>query len=311
MNNKEIRKILINKRYNVYYAIIFFVLLIGALLSLLFFVLFALFVGNVLINFHRCRRFHQFIIKNNLPKDTIQSCKITIEKESYKLKPVYSSYDAKIQPRSRATNAICIETDDYFLVFFAVDFFRIFQEVLKPCVFIKPGKERCITDKNIEIIDDYKAIETEQDTVIDFPNKHGIKKLIIPRAVAARLASLPSDDFANAKHEKTKSKEKRIDAKHLSVRLLVLIFVPVIIFCIFFFLPPLFGSVPSGSQYGMGQVFLSMAIFFKLFCLLIVETFFLYNKNRKSKVNANLIIIAPLAAFLILRWLNNLIVYGW
>jgi len=92
----------------------------------------------------------------------------------------YKSYDATVQPFPKQTNAICIETDDFLLLFLSIKYYGLFQLVLKPFIFIKTNKEFHLKDKSANFIRDFKMTEVEQNRVITFPNKDGIKRLMIP-----------------------------------------------------------------------------------------------------------------------------------
>jgi hypothetical protein len=52
--------------------------------------------------------------------------------------------------------------------------------VLKPFIFIKGNKEISIKNNNVNIIRNFEIVDTEQGRMVIFPNKHGIKKMMIP-----------------------------------------------------------------------------------------------------------------------------------
>jgi len=89
-------------------------------------------------------------------------------------------YDVEIKSLPKLTNAVYFETDDFLLLFFSIQNFVIFQQVLKPYIFAKSKNELNIKDKNVNVIRDFETVETEQGKTIIFSNKHGIKKLVIP-----------------------------------------------------------------------------------------------------------------------------------
>jgi hypothetical protein len=115
-----------------------------------------------------------------LVRKTKQLCEITVEKESYTMKVVNQSYDAKIHPMPKQTNAVYSETDDFILIFLSIQHFGIFQEVLKPFIFFKTDKVFFLNDKNVNVIRDFETFETEQGRNIIFSNRYGIKKVITP-----------------------------------------------------------------------------------------------------------------------------------
>ena len=137
-------------------------------------------VRCILINWYRCRKFYK-IYKNSLKERGVHFHKIVVEKEIFKINSQYTSADATIHPYPKSTNAIYIETDNYLLLFFSVSFWRIFQEVLNPFIFVKTGKEFYTKCKNINIIQEFEMSQREQNIVINFSsNRYGIKKIIIP-----------------------------------------------------------------------------------------------------------------------------------
>jgi hypothetical protein len=139
-----------------------------------------LLIYNTFVNFCRCRYFYK-IIKNELSEKTIKLCKILVEQKEYKIKVPNKSYDVEISSMQKTKNAICIESNEYMLLFFSLNYFGIFQEVINPFVFIKKIEEFNIKFRNINIIKDFEIIENEQNSIYSLhENKYGIKKLIIP-----------------------------------------------------------------------------------------------------------------------------------
>jgi hypothetical protein len=92
----------------------------------------------------------------------------------------YKSYNAKITPFPKSMNAIYIKENDFFLLFFSIRYLGFLQLVLKPRIFIKTDKELFIKDKNVKLIRDFDIVETTENRTIVFPNKDGIKKIMIP-----------------------------------------------------------------------------------------------------------------------------------
>ena len=137
-------------------------------------------IGYLVVNFHRCHSFFYSFLVSELMKKTMQICEILIETKAYKMKVPYNSYDAKIHSKPKPTNAVCIETNEYLLLFFSLHYLGLFQEVLKPFIFLKTKNKFHIETKSVNIIRDFELITTEQNRTIIFPNKHGIKKIIIP-----------------------------------------------------------------------------------------------------------------------------------
>ena len=186
MHHSEIINHIISKRYYLYYGIIIFISLLlillsfyGTILALLMFWLSIMSIGCILINIYRCRRFLKFY--NNYFKEyDAQFNRILIEKETYKVQVPYRSYNATIQPFPKPTNVVCIETDDFLLIFFSIQYSGILQLVLKPFMFMKTDKEFCIKDKCVNLIQNFEITETDENRTIIFPNKDGIKKIIIP-----------------------------------------------------------------------------------------------------------------------------------
>ena len=153
----------------------------GAPFALLFFGLPTLSIYCILINSYRCRFFYKFY-NNCLKKYDLHFRKIMIEKGSYKIDaPYISSYKATVYPPQKTTNAIYLETDNYWLLFFSVSYWGIFQVVLRPFIFIKPDKDVHINYKNVTIIQKTQMFQSEQGIVIDLStNRHNVKRVIIP-----------------------------------------------------------------------------------------------------------------------------------
>ena len=185
MHYSEIRNHIITKNYYWYYCIIIVISLVlalfsfyGSVLALLIFWLSIMSIGCILMNYYRCRRFFKFY--NNFLKDyNVLFDRALIEKESYRMSVPYKSYDATIQSSPKSTNVVYLETDVFLLLFFSIRYLGIFQLVLKPFIFLKPQKEFHTIDKSVTIIRDFKIIETEEDRTIIFPNKDGIKRIIL------------------------------------------------------------------------------------------------------------------------------------
>jgi len=134
----------------------------------------------ILINWYRCRNFYKFY-KDYLKEYSMHFYKIAVEKEAFKVGGTYSFNDATIHPSSKSINAVYLETDNYLLLFFSVSFWGMFQEVLNPFIFVKPGKEFYTKYKNVKIIREFKMSQVKQNIVIDISNnKNGIKKILIP-----------------------------------------------------------------------------------------------------------------------------------
>jgi len=152
----------------------------------LWIVLFILFISYLLamgisynfINLHRCKRFYKscktFFIEND-----VQFCRITVEKKDYKMQGINTTQEATIRPSPEPTNAVYLETDDFLLLFFSIQHFVFIKEVLKLYIFVKPDRDLCIKDKSVRIVRDFKITQTEQGKSIVFPNKQGIKRIII------------------------------------------------------------------------------------------------------------------------------------
>jgi len=145
-------------------------------------------IGCILTNIYRCQTFLKFY-NNFLRGYDVQFFKIAIEKEDYKMQVFYTSHNATIRPFPKSTNAICIETDDFLLLFLSIKYSGIFQLVLKPFIFVKTNKEFHLKDKNANIIQDFKMTEIKQNRIIIFPNKDGIKRLMIPAGVFQNLTN--------------------------------------------------------------------------------------------------------------------------
>lgn len=199
MNYSEIKKHVIGKSYFLNYSTRIFIFLIlcyliyiykniifvlqvaipgRLILTLLFLWMSTMSLYYVMINLHRCRNFYKFYI-NNLKEYDVHFCKIVVEKEDYKMH-VPNGTSATIHPSPKSMNAVYLETDDYFLLFFAISYFGLFQEVLKPFIFVKTAKEFYTEDKKVKVIRDFKTIETEENRTLIFPNNYGITKVIIP-----------------------------------------------------------------------------------------------------------------------------------
>ena len=196
MQYSEIKRHIINKKYYWNYSIcIITSLLLGYLcfdnlnISLLsfrdiifwlsIFWLLTMSIGCIGLNLYRCRSFYKFY-HNSLKEYNVQFIKIVIQNEDYKMQAFYQSKDATIRPFPKPANAIYIEENDFIMFFFSMHYVSLFQLVLKPIIFIKTEKELFIKDKNVNFIKKFDIIETEQNKTIIFPNKNGIKKLIIP-----------------------------------------------------------------------------------------------------------------------------------
>ena len=135
----------------------------------------------ILINLYRCQNFYK-IYKNHLIEHNVDFHKIIVEKEAFKLDALSSFNDAAIHSSPKSTNAVYLETDNYLLLFFSVSFFGVFQEVLNPFIFVKPGKEFHTEYKNAKIIRELKMSQIEQNMIITLPdNRYGIKKILIPQ----------------------------------------------------------------------------------------------------------------------------------
>ena len=198
----DIKRHIINKKYLWgYSAMIFIPIIFGYLICtnkinipfeafsrgnfvfiLLFLALPILSTRCILINSYRSQKFYNFY-KNYLTEYNGHFYKIAVEKEAFRINtPHISPNDAAIYPSPKLTNAVYLETDNYLLLFFSVSFWGMFQEVLNPFIFVKPGKEFHARYKNTNIIREFKISQTEQNIVIDFPvNRNEIKKVIIPR----------------------------------------------------------------------------------------------------------------------------------
>jgi len=195
MQYLEVKRHIIDRKYFLGYSFIFFISFIlgyleyistdinftfSFLLGTAVFWLSIILIGIIVINIYRCRSFYNSF-KNDLNGKTTQLYKIVIETKGYKMKVPYKSYDAEILSMPKSENTICIETDEYLLLFFSISFLGLFQEVLKPYIFLKTDKNFCMKDKKVNIVRDFETVETVQSRTIIFPNKYGIKKVIIPR----------------------------------------------------------------------------------------------------------------------------------
>jgi len=138
------------------------------------------------VNLYRCKKFYQFC-KNFLTESNVQFCEIMVEKKDYQMQVgPYTSGEVTVRPTPDPTNAICIETNEFILLFFSIQHFVVLKNVLKPYIFIKPDKKLHIKDKNVKIVRDFEIIETEQGRAIVFSNRHGIKRVIIPAGAGVR-----------------------------------------------------------------------------------------------------------------------------
>jgi len=187
MSYPEIRNHIIDKKYFWCYSIIFllsfllvFLLCLhkasisisfsrGNINALLILWLSLISIGSLLNNYYRCWSFYQFY-NNSLQGYNAQFNKILIEKESYKMQVPSKSYNAIVQPFPKSANAVFLETDDLILLFFSIRYIEIIQFVPKPLIFIKPNKEYCISDKSVNLIRDFKIVETKEDKTIIFSN---------------------------------------------------------------------------------------------------------------------------------------------
>jgi len=199
----EIKKYIINKQY---YWICSAIILISLIFSywnidsntfslldfrnmvavLLIFWLSILSIGCIVINICRCRNFSKFY-NNYLNKYHVEFNIIEIEKEAFKVQAPYQSYNATLHPSPKSTNAIYIETDDFLLLFFSIQYLGILQLVLKPFIFIKTDKDFYKKNKSVNVIRDFKMVETERGRVIIFRNKCEIKKIMIPNQIKTKL----------------------------------------------------------------------------------------------------------------------------
>jgi len=182
----KIVKHIISRRYYLYYGIVIIMSLIlvflsfyTSILALLIFWLSVMSIGCVLVNMYRCRNFHQFY-ENSFKAYNAQFIRVVIEKEDYKMQVPYKSYNATVRPLPKSTNAIYIETDNLLIFFSSIQHLGIFQLVLKPFVFIKLNKGVDIRDNNVHVVQNIEVVETREGRTIIFPNKHDIKKIMIP-----------------------------------------------------------------------------------------------------------------------------------
>lgn len=95
------------------------------------------------------------------------------------------SHNATIYSFPKSTNAVYLETDTMILLFFSIKHLGFFQQILNPFIFIKTDKELDLEYKNTRIIRNFKLIEKEGNRTIIFPNKYGIKELIIPMQMSS------------------------------------------------------------------------------------------------------------------------------
>lgn len=189
MHHSEVRNHIINKNYYwVYYITIFasFILILfsfyGNILSLLLFWPSIMFIASMLINHYRCRSFCK-LYNNYFNYCNGKFEKVLVEEKSYKMSVPYKSYNATIQPPPRATNVVYFETDDFLLLFFSMQHLEIYQLVTRPFIFVKPCKEFEMNIKHVNIIRNFKIAEDQEYRTIIFPNKYGIKKIMIPHSV--------------------------------------------------------------------------------------------------------------------------------
>lgn len=161
----------------------------GILLSFpLWIILFIFFISNLLImcisysfiNLHRCRKFYKSC-ESFLTESDVQFYKIMIEKKDYQIQVPNSSQSATIHSCPEPTNAVCVETNEFLLLFFSIRHFVFVKEVLKPYIFIKTDKDFCIKNKSVNIVRDFKITQTEQGKIVVFPNKQGVNRIIIPK----------------------------------------------------------------------------------------------------------------------------------
>ena len=138
-------------------------------------------IRTILINSNRSRFFFQSF-KNEINNGTAKLSKIVIGVKSYKMRVPKNTYVSEIQPMPKSTNAICIETSEYLLLFFSITYLGIFQEVLKPFVLVKTDNSSFDRDKNVVVIKDFEIIETAQNRTINFPNdSYQVTKAILPK----------------------------------------------------------------------------------------------------------------------------------
>ena len=192
MNYSEIINYVISRRYFLYYSILIFMSVVlvlfsfyGSIFSLLIFWLSIMSISCILINMYRCRSFLKFC-NNYLKAHNAQFIRIIIEQEASKMPVPYKSYDATIQPFPKLANAVSLETDDLLLLFFSIRYIGIFQLVLKPFIFLKTDKDLYFKDKNTNIIQYFEIVEAERGRAFIFPNKHGIRKIIVSEQITSK-----------------------------------------------------------------------------------------------------------------------------
>ena len=200
MQYSDIKMHIINKKYLWGYSIMAFISLIFAcliyinkssislvnaflfrsiIILLLIFCLSALSICYMLVNLYRCRSFYKFY-KNCLKEHNIRFHKVVIQMEDYKMH-MPNGTSATIRPSPKSTNAVYLETDDYFLLFFSIRYFGLVRQVLKPFIFIKNDKEFDLKGAKVSIIRDFETIETEENRILIFSNNYEITKVIIPQ----------------------------------------------------------------------------------------------------------------------------------
>lgn len=196
MNYLKVKRHIIDKNSFLFSSIIIFVSLIlsyliylngfsfsfrSIILILLILILSLSSLIYIFINLLRCRNFN-VLWENRFKKYDICFCKIDIKQDDYKIQALYSSYTATMSSFPKATNAIYIETGEFMLLFFSIKQFGFIQTVLKPFIFLK-NEKISMQKEHLDIIRDFDSIETTNGKIIIFPNKHGIKEIIIPRNV--------------------------------------------------------------------------------------------------------------------------------
>jgi hypothetical protein len=189
----EIKRYIINKKSLWGSGVILFLFVIFIYLSyairkdfsfslviLIVIIICILFIINILTNLYRCCHFYK-LYKNELNKETSKLCKIIVEKKKYKVKVPIKSYDMEILSMPKSTNAVCVESDKYLLLFFSVHYLGIFQQVLNPFIFTTKN-DYLVKDKKTTVIYDFEIIKTANKRIIYFPNeKLEIKSITLPR----------------------------------------------------------------------------------------------------------------------------------
>jgi len=199
MNYPEIKKHIIGKKYFWNYSTKVFMFLILCCLiyinknnislsqdffsqdfitTLLIFWILILSIYCMLINLYRCRSFYKFY-NFSFKQYNAQFYRIIIEKENYKMTVPTRSFSTTIRPSPKQTNAVYVETDDFLLLFFSIQYFGLVRQVLKPFIFVKNNKEFDVKSTNVNVIRDFETIETEENRTLIFPNNYGITKVII------------------------------------------------------------------------------------------------------------------------------------